>query len=485
MPSKPTPKEMKGSSVDILNAIRNDAGSAYADNIPEAISPGAKAADGHTYSNEEALARLRAIGSALDTFEVHRNQFLNQLVNRIARVIISSRLYRNPWSPFKKGYLEMGETVEEIFVQMAKVEQYDPTLDGAGVFKRRIPDVRARFHSMNYQKKYVVTVSRTQLKTAFLSWDGVTDLLSKIIESIYSGANLDEFIMMKYLCASAILNNRTATKTVLPATLQNSDELMSVMRELALDVQTVSSEYNEAGVDTYTDPQYLYVIMTNQFSSKVDVGSLARAFNLEYVNFIGHTVGIKSFAFNGTEERRAIDLLYPPEMGSQPDHLFTDEQVKLLKSVSALAVDINWFMILDNFEDMLSIQDPDALSWNYFYHVWKTFSISPYANAIALTTEEPNITGVTVTPSTVAVGTIPTTGGSVQLKAKVNGTGIFKGAVVWSVNDNTYAAVNDTGLVSVKNHTNAATGTTVTVTATSVADPSKSGTCTITLKAST
>lgn len=485
MPSKPTPKEMKGSSVDILNAIRNDAGSAYADNIPEAISPGAKATDGHTYSNEEALARLRAIGSALDTFEVHRNQFLNQLVNRIARVIISSRLYRNPWSPFKKGYLEMGETVEEIFVQMAKVEQYDPTLDGAGVFRRRIPDVRARFHSMNYQKKYVVTVSRTQLKTAFLSWDGVTDLLSKIIESVYSGANLDEFIMMKYLCASAILNNRTATKTVLPATLQNSDELMSVMRELALDVQTVSSEYNEAGVDTYTDPQYLYVIMTNQFSSKVDVGSLARAFNLEYVNFIGHTVGIKSFAFNGTEERRAIDLLYPPEMGGQPDHLFTEAQVNLLKGVSALAVDINWFMIFDNFEDMLSIQDPDALSWNYFYHVWKTFSISPYANAIALTTEEPNITGVTVTPSTVAVGTIPTTGGSVQLKAKVNGTGIFNGAVVWSVSDNTYAVVNDTGLVSVKNHTNAPAGTTVTVTATSVADPSKTGGCTITLKAAT
>ena len=241
MPSKPAPKDMKGNSVDVLNAIRNDIGGTYAEDIPEAVSPGAKGADGRTYSNEEALGRLRAIGSALDTFEVHRNQFLNQLVNRIARVIISSRLYRNPWAPFKKGYIEMGETVEEIFVQMAKVEQYDPALDGAGVFKRRIPDVRARFHTMNYQKKYPVTVSRVQLKTAFLSWDGVTDLLSKITESIYSAANLDEFIMMKYLCANAILNNRTATKTVLPATLQNSDELMSVMRELALDVQTVSS----------------------------------------------------------------------------------------------------------------------------------------------------------------------------------------------------------------------------------------------------
>lgn len=483
MPSKPTPQNLNATSGQILNAIRNDLGGTYAENIPAVVTAGAPGPDGRAYTPEESLQSLRAVGAALDTFEPHRNQFLNQLINRIGRVIISSRLYRNPWAAFKKGYLEFGETVEELFVQMAKVEQYDPAKDGATVFKRRMPDVRARFHSMNYQKLYPVTVSRVQLKTAFLSWNGITDLLSKITESVYSAANLDEFLMMKYTCANAILNGNTAVKTISPASLANADEIVSTMRELSLDLQYVSSSYNEAGVDTYTDPQYQYLILTNSFSSKIDVGSLARAFNLEYVNFIGHTVGVNSFSVNPTEERRLIDLLYPRENGNQPTSLFTASQKSLLETVSCLVVDQNWFMIFDNFEDMTSIQDPEALSWNYFYHVWKTFSTSPFANAVTLTTEIPKVTGVTITPSTVAVGTIPTTGGSVQLEANVSGTGLYNGAVTWSVNDTTYAAVNDTGLVSVTNYSDAPAGTSVVVTAASVEDSTKTAACTINLVA--
>lgn len=481
MPSKPTPKNLNATSGQILNAIRNDLGGTYAENVPAVVTAGELGPDGRAYTPDEALQSLRQVGAAMETFEVHRNQFLNQLINRIGRVIISSRLYRNPWAAFKRGYLEFGETVEEIFVQMAKSEQYDPTKNGETVFKQRIPDVRTHFHSMNYQKVYPITVSRQQLKTAFLSWDGITDLLSKITESVYSGANLDEFLMLKYTCANAILNGRTAVKTIQPASLANADQIVSTMRALSLDLQYVSAEYNEAGVDTYTDPAYQYLILTNEFSSSIDVGSLARAFNLEYVNFIGHTVGVNSFAFNATEEKRVIDLLYPKEMGPQPTSLFTASQTALLKTVSCLVVDQNWFMVFDNFEDMTSIQNPEELYWNYFYHVWKTFSTSPFQNAVTLTTQTPAITGVTITPSAVAAGTIPTTGGSVQLTADVAGTGLYNAAVTWSVNDDTYASVSDTGLVSVKNYTGAPAGTSVVVTATSVEDPTKSGTCTITL----
>lgn len=483
MPTKPNPQELNASSGEILNAIRNDLGGTYAENVPAVAMEGDESSTGARVTAAESLQSLRAVGAALDTFSVHRNQFLDHLVNRIGRVIISSRLYRNPWSAFKRGYLEFGESIEEIFVQMAKSEQYQNDQDGATVFKRRLPDVRTRFHSMNYQKKYPITVSRVQLKTAFLSWDGITDLLSKIVESVYSGANLDEFVMMKYTCANAILNGRTAVQTVPAASLANADQVVSSMRELSLNLQYVSSSYNEAGVDTYTDPNYQYVIMTNAFASKVDVGSLARAFNLEYVQFMGHTVGVNSFAFNAAEERRLIDLLYPKELGAQPDSVFTEQQNQLLESVSCLVIDSNWFMIFDTFEDMTSIQDPEALSWNYFYHTWKLFSTSPFANAVALTTQTPAVTKVTITPTSVAAGTIPATGGSVQLKAAVAGTGLYNQSVTWSVSDSKYCSISDTGLLSVKNYSaDTATSITCTVTATSVQDPSKKATCVVTLK---
>lgn len=483
MPTKPTPQEMNANSGQILNAIRNELGGTYAANVPAVINPGEIMPNGMTASMEDSLQSLRAVGKALDTFQVHRNAFLDQLVNRIGRVILSSRLYRNPWSVFKKGFLEFGETVEEIFVNLAKAEQYNPNLNGAGVFKQRKPDVRARFHSMNYQKKYIVTVSRQQLKTAFLSWDGITDLLAKIIETLYSGANLDEFLMMKYTCSNAILNGQMAVKTIAPATLANADQIVSTMRELSQNLQYVDTAYNAAGVETYSDPAYQYSILTSAFSSVVDVGSLARAFNLEYTQFIGHTIGVNSFDFTPMEEQRVLDLLYPPELETQPENLFTADQHTMLQSVSAIVIDQNWFMIFDNFQDMLQVMNPDELYWNHFYHVWKTFSTSPFANAVALTTTTPTITSVTVTPSTIAAGTIPTTGGSAQLSATVAGTGLYNKGVTWSISDNDYATVSDTGLVSVSNYSGATSIPAITITATAQGDSTKTGTCTLNLTA--
>ena len=467
MPTKPQVKDMNATSAQIINAIRNDLGAAYQENIPAVV--------------EGNLESLRAVGAALQTFQVHQNAFLDQLINRIGRVILTSRLYRNPWAMFKKGYLEFGETVEEIFVNLANSEQYNPDLNGAGVFKQRKPDVRARFHTMNYQKKYVTTISRQQLKTAFLSWEGITDLIAKVIESLYSGAYLDEFIMMKYTNANAILNGKVAVEKILPATLENADQIVSSMRELSLNLQYMSTEYNAAGVPNYTDPQYQYTILTNQFSSVVDVGSLARAFNLEYVDFIGHTIGVNTFDITPTEEKRLIQLLYPKEVvQTQPDTLLTPAQHTLLQSVSAMVIDVNWFMIFDNFEDMLQVMNPDELYWNYFFHVWKTFSTSEFANAVCLTTQTPAITSVTITPSTVPAGSIPETGGSVQLTATVAGTGLYNQGVSWTISENAFATVNDMGLVSVKNYTGQTPGT-VTVTATSKQDPTKSATVSIVL----
>ena len=52
--------------------------------------------------------------------------FINALVNRIAIVKVQSATFNNPYSILKKGYLEFGETVEDIFVSIAKAVDYTP-----------------------------------------------------------------------------------------------------------------------------------------------------------------------------------------------------------------------------------------------------------------------------------------------------------------------------------------------------------------------
>lgn len=84
--------------IDILNVIRSDASPQYKERVPVAT--------------QENIAE---VGNPILNFQAVRNEFLDNLVNRIGLVIITSRSYNNPLKSFKKGLMSLGETVEEIF----------------------------------------------------------------------------------------------------------------------------------------------------------------------------------------------------------------------------------------------------------------------------------------------------------------------------------------------------------------------------------
>ena len=152
MAIKPTNVSLTATSVEILNAIRANASAAYQAQVPVA---------------QPDTASIRQIGNIVTSYVALQNEFLSALYNRIARVIVTSRTYYNPWAMFKYGYMEMGETIEEVFVNIAKPFQYNPKESETRYMKREIPDVRAAFHTMNYQKFYKVTISDEQLRRRF------------------------------------------------------------------------------------------------------------------------------------------------------------------------------------------------------------------------------------------------------------------------------------------------------------------------------
>ena len=176
MATIPSYVQLTSSSVDILNAIRNSASANYRNYVPEATA---------------SADSIRDIGAVIMQFPVLQNEFLTALINRIGRVIVTSKMYSNPWSMFKKGIMEYGETIENIFVNIAEPFQYDPAVAESQLYKRNMPDVRAAFHILNYQKFYKDTIQEKHLRQAFLSWDGVTELISKITESMYTASNYD------------------------------------------------------------------------------------------------------------------------------------------------------------------------------------------------------------------------------------------------------------------------------------------------------
>ena len=455
MPTTPKMVTLTNSSVDVLNAIRNSASVNYQDYVPIA-TPNAES--------------IREIGNVIMDYPSLQNEFLNALINRIGRVLITSRMYQNPWSMFKKGLLDYGETIEEVFVNIAKPFQYDIEDSEDTVFKRTMPDVKSAFHILNYQEYYPVTIQDKDLRKAFLSWDGITDLIGRIVDSMYSAANLDEFLVMKYLLARNILKGQIQTKDVPETSTANMKQIVSTIKGVSNQMEFMSTNWNLARVHNYATKDRQYIIVNSQFDATMDVEVLAAAFNMDKAEFMGHKVLVDSF---GTLDDQRLNLLFKDD----PNYVaLTTAEKQALDSIPAVLVDGDWFMIYDNLYNFTEQYNAKGMYWNYFYHVWKTFSTSPFANACVFVPGTPAVTSVTVTPSTVSAQA----GQTVQLSAKVV-TSYFASQEVNCEIDGTGASIDNAGNVTLSD---TASGTYI-VTATSAFDPSKSGTATITVTATT
>ena len=451
MPVKPKIKTLTNSSVDILNVIRENASQNYREYVPKATKD---------------AASIRQIGAVIMDYPALQNEFLNALVNRIGRVLITSKMYENPWSMFKKGMLEFGETIEEIFVNMAKPHQFDPEVAESNLFKREIPDVRAAFHIMNYQKYYKATVSNDQLRQAFLSWQGITDLIAKIVDAMYTGANYDEFITMKYMLARHILDGHMYPVQIPAVETANMKQIVSKIKGVSNQYEFQSNKYNLAGIYTHTKKRDQYILINSTFDAEMDVEVLASAFNMSKADFMGQRVLVDSFGSLDTD--RLSELFADDTTFKMP----TNDELTALDEIPAILVDRDWFMIFDNFYNFTEQYNGEGLYWNYWYHVWKTFSVSPFANNALFVPGVPSVTSVTVSPAAVEASV----GQDVQFNAVVVTNNFAPKSVDWTTNS-TNAEVDSSGKVTLKD---GATGS-ITVTATSTFDKAKKDTGTITV----
>lgn len=453
MPVKPKIVTLTNASVDILNAIRNNASVNYRDHVPMATSD----ADS-----------IREIGAVIMDYPALQNEFLSALVNRIGKVLLTSKTYDNPWAMFKKGMLEFGESIEEVFVNIAKPFQFDPAVAESQVFKRQIPDVRSAFHIMNYQKYYKTTIENDRLRQAFLSWQGITDLIAKIVDSLYTGANYDEFITMKYMVARHILNGRMYPVSIPEVTTANMKNIVSTIKGISNKFEFLSSSYNIAGVMNTSKKKEQYMLVNSDFDAIMDVEVLASAFNMDKAEFAGRRVLVDSF---GSLDVERLNELFKDD----PTYVeIGQDELTALDAIPAVLVDKEWFMIFDNYNNFTEQYNGEGLYWNYWYHVWKTFSVSPFANNALFIPGTPSVTSVTVTPSALTVEA----GQSVALSVAVETNYFAPKTVTWTSNTEG-VTVNGAGIVIVG--ADVAPGTSVTITATSTFDNNKSGTCTITV----
>ena len=367
MPRRIAKSTLQASTLDILNAIRQNASYDYQQSVPVV----AKASD------------IPKVGEVICGTPAFSNQFINSIVNRIALVMTKSATFNNPYAHLKKGYLEFGETVEEIFVQIAKVVDYTPEKGAAREFKRTLPDVKSAFHAMNWRVMYPVTIQDEDLRLAFLAESGVQDLVAKIVDSVYKAAEYDEFLLFKYLLIKAVAHGKMYPMSIGSGT--DLKEAGVTFRGASNDLTFMQTKYNASGVRTTTPRENQAIFMDSWFNAKYDVDVLAAAFNMDKATYTGALHLIDDWSSFDNER---FEIIRENSDGLEE---VTASELAIMKNVKAVLLDVDWFQVYDNNAKFTEQYSASGLYWNYFYHVWKTISSSPFSNAIVFVTDAATI----------------------------------------------------------------------------------------------
>ena len=221
------------------------------------------------------------------------------------------------------------------------------------------------------------------------SADGVTDLIARIVDSVYTAATYDDFLLAKYLVIKSITRGQ-----MFPVAIGGTMQTAAVaFRGTSNKLTFMSDRYNASGVHTTTPKEDQFILMDADFNAQYDVNVLAAAFNMDKAEFMGKLILVDSF----TEfDNDRFDVI---RASSDMIESVSSTELALMAKVKAVLVDREFFQIWDNTAKFTEQYVASGMYWNYFYNIWKTVSPSPFSNAVVFVSSDATIT----TPSTITL----------------------------------------------------------------------------------
>ncbi len=349
----------------VFNVVRENASQVFMQTLPSA-----------TEDNIQAISNILFN----DAYQPMLNEFVTNLINRIGLTIIRNKTFSNPLSILRKGSMPLGTDIQDLYENPAEAEQYELSNTAmAKLLTITDPDTHVAYYRRNRKDLYTKTISRENLQGAFVSWEKFESYISSITTSLYSGNYIDEFELTKSLVDGAYDNNKVIVETVSPVTDETTAKaFIKKCRSLFNKMKLPSTQYNayskfsgvKGSIKTWTEEDRFVLIVTSDVMAEVDVDVLARAFNIENTKFLGRVIEVDSFK---NEE------------------------------IQAILCDESWFQIYENLMRFDEFYNARTMTWNEYLHVWQTYAICPFANAVVFATAQPKpATAVSVSDVSVA-----------------------------------------------------------------------------------
>ena len=324
------------------------------------------------------LTSIGEFGQPILEYTDVRNEFMTKLVKRIVETQIEGKVFNNKLSELEGEQVPLGYSIQDIYVNPAKGRKFNVE-DFAGLLQKYEADVKQQFLTVNMDMQYPVTITRAKIKNAFTSWGALESFITGITNSLYSGANIDQYNFTKYLVSNAFRNGHTINRVITePTTEATAKAFVKQARALALNFGEASSDYNawakvntddSKALVTWTELDDIVFILRNDIIAELDVDVLASAFNIDSAKLMGRIIGVRNF------------------------DMYSDAGTKVFDGSTILGImaDRKWFKIKSQDMELDSFYNANNRTWQYYYNVVKMYNYSLFANAVVFCTEEPDI----------------------------------------------------------------------------------------------
>ena len=332
-------------NIQFLNAIRAVSSADYKGRIPTA-----------TQTN------IQNIMTTIMSYSTTKEEFTNTILNKIVKTKVLNKAYENSLKFFKKEPLPFGKTIEGVFVDLIKAKNFNENFgtgnnEATSLLAKEQAPVKVEYYSENFKHKYKLSISDEQLKSAFMSADGLSQMTQGLIRSATSSSEYDEYMMIKTLIGASVSKELEIQGLFKLDENAQAKKITKTVQALVNKFRFMSTEYNKQGVHTHCLPSECVIITTPDQLANLNVELLATAFNVPYAEMPSRIVVIDSFLkADGSDDTDTVCIVADMDL-------------------------VQFRNTLDTWE---TFRNPDGLMTNMFHHVWGSACGCGFVNAVKI-----------------------------------------------------------------------------------------------------
>lgn len=327
-------------------------------------------------------ASLVSLGNVVLSSTTNTESFLNTLVQRIGKTIVSFRAYRNKFSDMVRDDFEWGAILQKIRVHMpdAVADPAYALTDGQSVDPWTVykPDVEQKLFVTRTPFMFPVTIARDQLKEAFTGDAAMGAFIAAIFGQVRNALEVSLENLGRVAIANMIAETGTrevklvtdyntersltgADALTAATAITNPDFLRYAVARIksASDYMTdMSTLYNDGSIETFTPRENQRLKVLSDFERRLETVVQYSAFNEELVRLDAfQMVNFWQSNQNGTRDSVKV------ERASDSAETTVDNIVAVLFDVDALGM-------YRKEEDVLTTPvNAKGLYYNTFYHL--------------------------------------------------------------------------------------------------------------------